>query len=330
MAIYCASGRKICAPLHVSPMHAYSAPTPGSGKSYLADVAAAIATGRDACPAIAFADKAEEGEKRLTGMLLAGFPLISLDNVNGELGGDLLCQAIERPLIRLRALGGSTITEIENRACVFANGNNLTVRADAVRRTLVAKLDPKMERPEERTFDGNPVGKVLADRGVYIAACLTIVSAYLVAGSPERLPPLASFGAWSNLVRSALVWLGCADPCDSIKDARRDDPELSEFVEFVSLWKADLGIDSRFTARAVVDTAEARLSDLNGNPTVAYRLPDLHDVLLRIAGERGAINTRRFGKWLERFNGRIASGLQLSRESVRGHGGVSVWTVTAP
>jgi len=316
--------------MSVSPMHGFSAPAPGSGKSYLADVAAAIATGRDCCPAITFADKADEGEKRLTGMLLAGFPLLSLDNVNGELGGDLLCQAIERRLIRLRALGGSTITEIENRACIFANGNNVTVRADVVRRTLVAKLDAKMERPEERTFDGKPVEKVLANRGVYIAACLTIVRAYLVAGSPDKLPPLASFGDWSNLVRSALVWLGCADPCDSIKEARRDDPELSELLEFLSLWKANLGIDSRYTARAVVEAAEVRLSDDYGNPTVSYRLPDLHDVLLRIAGDRGAIDTRRFGKWLERLNGRIAGGLRLSRDSVRGHGGVSVWIVAAP
>jgi putative DNA primase/helicase len=83
----------------------------------------------------------KETEKRLVGLLLAGFPIASLDNVNGELGGDLLCQAIERPLIRIRPLGRSDIVEIESRATLFATGNALRGRGDMTRRTLVCDLD---------------------------------------------------------------------------------------------------------------------------------------------------------------------------------------------
>ena len=57
---------------------------------------------------------------------------------------------------------------------------------------------------------------VLADRGKYIAACLTICRAYIAAGRPDKLPKLASFGDWSDTVRSALVWLGEADPVKSM------------------------------------------------------------------------------------------------------------------
>ena len=99
----------------MAPLHAFRASTAGTGKSYLADLVSLIATGRP-CPVMAVAEKDDETEKRLIGLLLAGFPIVSLDNVNGELGGDLLCQAIERPLIRARPLGGSDIVEIENRA----------------------------------------------------------------------------------------------------------------------------------------------------------------------------------------------------------------------
>ena len=56
---------------------------------------------------------------------------------------------------------------------------------------------------------------VMADRGKYIAACLTICRAYIAAGRPDKLPKLASFGGWSDTVRSALVWLGEADPVKS-------------------------------------------------------------------------------------------------------------------
>ena len=54
------------------PAHAFSAPTAGTGKSHLVDVAAAIVTGR-ICPVATAARNEEETEKRLGGLLLAGF-----------------------------------------------------------------------------------------------------------------------------------------------------------------------------------------------------------------------------------------------------------------
>ena len=75
----------------VAPLHAFRAPAAGSGKSYLVDVASAIETGR-LCPVIAAGRTEEETEKRLGAAMLAGYPLISIDNLNGMLGGDCLCQ----------------------------------------------------------------------------------------------------------------------------------------------------------------------------------------------------------------------------------------------
>src|SRR3712207_4420673 len=90
--------------LPVAPLHAFRASTPGTGKSLLVDVAATIATGRP-CPVIAAGKDAEETEKRLGALLRDGVPIISIDNVEGELGGDMLCQVTERPLVRVRILG---------------------------------------------------------------------------------------------------------------------------------------------------------------------------------------------------------------------------------
>ena len=84
-------------------MHIIRAHTAGTGKSYLVVVASTIATGRD-CPVITPGRTMEETEKRLGALLLAGVSMISLDNVNGELGGDMLCQVTERPLVRVRIL----------------------------------------------------------------------------------------------------------------------------------------------------------------------------------------------------------------------------------
>ena len=77
---------------------------------------------------------------------------------------------------------------------------------------------------------------MLADRGSYIAAALTIVRAYLAADCPGLLPPVASFRDWSHLVRSPLVWLGRADPVDTMEAARADDPTRSNLRAIVSAY----------------------------------------------------------------------------------------------
>ena len=287
----------------VAPLFAIRATTAGTGKSYLVDLASAISTGR-ACPVISAGSNSEEMEKRLGGLLLEGFPIASIDNVNGELGGDLLCQAVERPLVRVRRLGVSDITEIESRATMFATGNSLRVRGDMVRRTLMCSLDANMERPELRTFSFDPVGRVLEERGRYVAAALTIVRAFLLSGD-KPLPPLASFDGWSDTVRSALVWLGFADPCATMEKARDEDPELDEIREVMSAWWGVMGEDAH-PVRDVADIADKR-HDAFGGGGGDYAHPELRDVLLRVAGERGIISTRRLGYWLRGRDGRIVT-----------------------
>jgi len=81
-----------------------------------------LATGRR-CPVQSVSSDDIETEKQIVGALLAGYALINLDNVNREIQSNLLCQAVERPLIQLRALGASIIIEIENTSTFFATGN---------------------------------------------------------------------------------------------------------------------------------------------------------------------------------------------------------------
>src|SRR5262249_9972081 len=124
---------------------------------------------------------------------------------------------------------------------LFANGNNLIVVGDLCRRVIRCRLDPKMERPETRQFKGNPMATVLADRGRYVAAALTICRAYVVAGKPGRLPRLASFEGWSDTVRSALVWLGEADPASSVDTSYEDDPQHNAHVAMLTAWSKAFG-----------------------------------------------------------------------------------------
>lgn len=288
----------------VAPLHAMKATTAGTGKSYLVDIISTIATGR-ICPVTSASKDPNETEKRLVGLLLAGYPILSLDNINGELGGDFLCQAVERPMVRVRKLGESDIFEIESRATVYATGNALRVVGDMTRRTVVSTLDAQLERPELREFRSDPVANIVADRGRYVAACLAIVLAYQQAGCPGLLAPLASFEDWSGLVRSALVWLGEADPCISMEAAREEDPELVELREMAALWHAAVGTDAR-TLREVLEIAnEHEMTAIGISPDLAH--PEFLDALTRLAGDRGTINTKRLARWLADHAGRIVT-----------------------
>ena len=57
---------------------------------------------------VAATTSSEEQEKRLGAAMLSGRALIALDNLNGVLTSDLLCQAVTQPLVAYRPLGAST------------------------------------------------------------------------------------------------------------------------------------------------------------------------------------------------------------------------------
>jgi putative DNA primase/helicase len=296
----------------VAPMHANRAPTPGSGKSYILDIASAIICGQP-CPVISAGADEYETEKRLGAALLKGQALIAIDNLNGELHGDALCQMIERPIVDVRVLGLSKLVRVESRATIFATGNNLVLVGDVVRRVLLCTLDPNVERPELRQFERKPVEIVLADRGRYIAAALTVVRAYLAAGCPNELPSLASFEDWSRLVRSALVWLGHADPVETMEAARAEDPELDTLRRVVAAWVEAIGTDRPYTAGQLKELAERRTT--SGEPyetggTFAH--PELREALISVAhGGGGVIDSKKLGRWLGQYRGRIIDGYKL-------------------
>lgn len=290
--------------LPVAPLHGIRASTAGTGKSFLVDVFATIATGRP-CSVMAVGKTEEETEKRLGAHLLKGAPVISLDNVNGELGGDMLCQMTERPLVSVRILGKSEAPEIECRATIFATGNNLTLLGDMTRRAILCTLDAGVEQPELREFTFDPITRILENRGAYVAAAITIVRAYRTAGSPRVCGPIGSYGPWSDSVRSALIWLGQADPVDSMKTMRDEDPELVVVSELFAAWRDALSSGAYYTTSQIEEAASERFQD------AGFVHPEFRDILMRQANSGPVISTKRLGRWLTRIKGRIVHGWRL-------------------
>jgi putative DNA primase/helicase len=186
--------------LPTAPVYLICADTPGTGKSYLVDVIAIIVNGR-LCPVITASKNAEETEKRLGSVLLNGVPIVSLDNCTHDLGGELLCQLTERPIVKIRILGRSEMPDCECHTALFATGNNITFKGDMVRRGLVCNLEALDERPELRAFKRDALEIAAVNRGVYVAAVLTIVRAYFAAGTPRVCGPLGSYAVALDRVR---------------------------------------------------------------------------------------------------------------------------------
>jgi putative DNA primase/helicase len=193
-----------------------------------------------------------------------------------------------------------------------------------VRRVVRCSMDANMEQPENRQFKSNPVDAVLANRGCYIAAVLTIVRAYRVAQYPGLLPPLMSFDDWSRLIRSALVWLGRADPVKTMDAARADDPNRSSLRAVVAAWQVVVGVgfDHRLTAGEIKEKACSVL-DKDGL---------LNKAISNVASmnNRNEIDAVRLGKWLGRNKGRVADRLKILGEPDRHSKQMQWWLAELP
>src|SRR5262249_29297636 len=265
---------------------------------------AVIVNGR-LCPVITASKSVEETEKRLGSILLSGIPIVSLDNCTHDLGGELLCQLTERPIVKIRILGRSEMPDCECHTAVFATGNNITFKGDMIRRGLVCNLEALDERPELRVFKRDALDVATANRGAYVMAVLTIVRAYFAAGAPGVCRMFGGRAAWTQLVTTPVVWLGEPGPLKSLEDIREEDWELANIREFFEVWLAyDLGLDTDHTAADIAEIA-CRPPAPNDYAPQSFKY-----LLLRVAAIKGApdiVSPERLGWWLRRISGRGVS-----------------------
>jgi putative DNA primase/helicase len=179
------------------PVHVGDASIARSGKGRIAKTCAIIAIGKPA-PVINQGSSPEEFEKRLATRLMAGHPIIIVDNCSTMVEGDLLCSVSTEDVVALRILGQSNDREITNSSLISANGNNISIGGDAVHRSVKYRLDPKTSRPELLQFDYDPIADALDNRPELVIAVLTVIKAHQVAGRPNCPPPWQGFEDWNS------------------------------------------------------------------------------------------------------------------------------------
>ena len=193
---------------------------------------------------------------------------------------------------------------------IFATGNNLSVVGDMTRRTILCSLDPNCERPELREFKTHPLDMIRQHRARYVLAALTVLRAFHVAGRPPQNAPLGSFEVWSGWVRDALLWCGETDPVVTMERTREDDPKLEALSNVLHQWETVIG-EQRVSTTEVIDAATMTNSGGFDPNAKKFVNAEFREALLRVAGDGGAISSRRLGKWLALVKGRIVNGKRV-------------------
>lgn len=232
-----------------APFFLFTSPTAGSGKTQIVQAASIIADGVSAS-LCSWPGEDEEMRKATTSALLAGETFVVFDNVaNGKvLRSATLDKTLTAPVIQDRLLGRTQTVTLPNNAVWAATGNNVTPSADMVRRTVVARIDPGVERPWSREFPWTPSEYARKRRAKLLAAALTILSAHLrITDRAALSAPMQSFEDWSRIVRDALIWLDMPDPVRSQELLADEDPDAEQRAELLNALQGQFGAET-FTA----------------------------------------------------------------------------------
>jgi hypothetical protein len=128
------------------PIALIDAPTKGTGKTRLAQLASVVATGRETPLSPEVRDE-EEWRKQITSLLIADRQIVIIDNIERTLRSGQLSAALTTSEWSDRLLGKSEALHLHSRAIWIATGNNIRLGGDIARRAYWIRLDSNLPRP---------------------------------------------------------------------------------------------------------------------------------------------------------------------------------------
>ena len=286
--------------LGLAPAFHVSAPSSGSGKSFLCETISLFA-GPGSPARMSYPKTSEEASKAILSVLLTGPAVIEFDDMDTDwLPHGVINRMLTSRSITDRILGVSKVATVRTEALVMGSGNNVGPLRDLARRVLTINLNARTEAPGTLVYKGNPIAALKANRERYVSAVLTIIEAWKAAGRPKAaVPSIASYGGkWSDLCRHPLLWLGQADPATALLEQMLSDPDADTLLRLLTEWHASHG-NKALTLRRLMEDSQST---------------DLHEALHDLpVVERGAINRSRLGHYFKRNANRIVGGFILEK-----------------
>lgn len=289
-----------------SPLFLVDANIRAAGKGMALNAMSSIIRGR-AFTVATYTEDENELRKRITSLAIAGERLVVFDNLTGRFGNGTLDAALTTTSWQDRILGVNKMVKCPLFISWYATGNNIQIGADTARRICHIRLESPEERPEERNDFRHPdlMGWIETNRPQLLAAALTILRSYILAGCPDmHLAAWGSFEGWSKLVRSAVVWAGMEDPgLTQIELQDRADVSAEYMKMLVHGW-AQLDPDQKgMTAGAVIE----HLRNCKGS-----KEPE-DSLRAAIEGLCGKLDSRALGNKIRHFHRRVFDGRYFDR-----------------
>jgi hypothetical protein len=305
--------------ISLAPAFHVRAPVFGSGKTYLCELIGAFA-GPGGNAKVSYPMTSEEATKVILSLLLTSPACVEFDDMDSDwLPHGTIKRMLTAETITDRILGVSKTATVSTRTLFLGSGNNVGPVRDLLRRVLTIHIDPRCATPATLTYRGSPVSKVRDQRGVYVAAVLTIIEAWRKAGSPRsKIESIVTYsGAWSEYCRYPLMWLDYPDPATGLLDQIRHDPDTDALSGLMTEWYASFG-STPTTVRKAVETA-------------IHHQPCLLDAMREFpVEERGEINRSKLGWLLKKNANRIVGGLEFQQGEADGRTAWRVVSVKSP
>jgi hypothetical protein len=221
-----------------TPIHLLEAPSPGSGKSLLADLITIIALGETAGATTLTRDESET-RKKITALLARGRAVISIDNVEGGLSSSQIASAITTEVWDDRVLGQTQMVTPPNKALWLISANNPNLSLEIARRCVRVRLNPAEEQPWKRTgFKHDAIQQwAKKNRPALVRSVLTIIRSWISAGAPQGAQTLGSFEGWSRTIGGIVTHLGLPGFLgDADEFYATADSDSGEWAAFVAAW----------------------------------------------------------------------------------------------
>ncbi|UBU11620.1 hypothetical protein [Nonomuraea gerenzanensis] len=236
-----------------------SAATRGSGKSLLTEIMKA-AYGIHMTP---WVRREEEFKKKITSLFQdTSEPVIVFDNVEpfDTISHGSLSMLLTSTKWSERILGASNMFTALNDRLWAATGNNLSVGGDVASRSVLTRLDPRMERPEERSgFAIDDLWSWLgeeANRADLLRSLLILARAWIADGAEkDTTRRMRNFTSWAQAMGGLIAYHGLPDFLANLDELTTgSDDEETSTAAFILKWFSKYGTAPQ-RATALVDSA---------------------------------------------------------------------------